>query len=318
MNDKNNLLRFILFSLITLHSSLITTGCSSFFTRFIAKSFEDLPSSPDTVAAKIAHPIFQNVGLSVLWVGHATCLIQIGDKIFLTDPIFTETAGMISKRRIEAGILTSSIDKLDYILISHIHFDHLSYGSLSMLPKSAVMLMPTGSAKYTPEFGFSDYREMNPWTTFEADGVRITAVPVKHFNGRYGFDAAWSDYNTFTGYVVEYKDKTVFFAGDTGYDPEKFKEIGRKFAIDVALIPIAPIEPHDFMRRVHADPEEALQIFADVHAKIMIPIHHRTFVQGLDSSLTTAQNRLKQLITERHLEDRVLILNVGEQRILVP
>jgi len=297
---------------------MIIPGCSSFFIRFITKSFEDLPSSPDTVATKIAHPIFQNVGLSVLWVGHATCIIQIGDKIFLTDPIFTETAGMISKRRIEAGILPSSIDKLDYILISHIHFDHLSYGSLSMLPKSTVMLLPTGGAEYTPEFGFSDYKEMNPWKTFESDGVRITAVPVKHFNGRYGFDGVWSNYNTFTGYVIEYKGRTVFFAGDTGYDPEKFKEIGRKFAIDVALIPIAPIEPHDFMKHVHADPEEALQIFEDVKAKIMIPIHHRTFVQGLDSSLTTAQNRLKQLITERHLEDRVLILNIGEQRILVP
>jgi L-ascorbate metabolism protein UlaG (beta-lactamase superfamily) len=225
---------------------------------------------------------------------------------------------MISKRRIEPGILPSSIDKLDYILISHIHFDHLNYSSLSMLPKSAVVLLPSGGAEYMPEFGFSDYREMNPWTTFEADGVRITAVPVKHFNGRYGFDGAWLRYNTFTGYVIEYKGKTVFFAGDTGYDPEKFKEIGRKFIIDVALIPIAPIEPHDFMKRVHADPAEALQIFNDVHAHFMVPIHHRTFVQGFDTSLTFAQDQLTALAAARHLEGRVLILRVGEQRILVP
>ena len=118
--------------------------------------------------------------------------------------------------------------------------------------------------------------------------------------------------------MIEYKGKTVFFAGDTGYDPEKFKEIGIKFAIDVALIPIAPIEPHDFMKHVHADPEEALQIFNDVHAKIMIPIHHRTFVQGLDSSLTFAQDQLKKLVAEKQIEDRVLILKVGEQRIFEP
>ena len=180
------------------------------------------------------------------------------------------------------------------------------------------MLLPTGSAGYIPEFGFSDYREMNPWTTFEADGVRITAVPVKHFNGRYGFDGGWLNSNTFTGYVIEYKGKTVFFAGDTGYDPEKFKEIGKKFAIDVALIPIAPIEPHEFMKHVHADPEEALHIFDDVHAKIMIPIHHRTFVQGLDTSLTFAQDQLKRFILEKHLEDRVLIFKVGEQRVPGP
>jgi L-ascorbate metabolism protein UlaG (beta-lactamase superfamily) len=318
MNKNNYLIRCFVVSFIIVLSSLMSTGCNSFFTRFIAKSFEDLPNSPDTVAGKIAYPIFKNIGLSVLWVGHATCLIQIGDKIFLTDPIFTKTAGMISKRRIEPGIQPSSIDKLDYILISHIHFDHLSYGSLSMLPKSAVMLLPSGGAGYTPEFGFSDYREMNPWTTFEAEGVRITAVPVQHFSGRYGFDGAWLNKTTYTGYVIEYRGKTVFFAGDTGYDPEKFKEIGRMFSIDVALIPIAPIEPHDFMKRVHADPEEALQIFDDVHAKSMIPIHHRTFVQGLDFSLTYAQDQLKRIAAEKHIEDRVLILKVGEQRIFVP
>jgi N-acyl-phosphatidylethanolamine-hydrolysing phospholipase D len=314
----NRLLRFFLFSLAALSCSWISIGCNPFVTRFIAKSFESLPDVPDTVSVRIVHPILQNVGLSVLWIGHATCLIQIGDKVFLTDPQFAETAGMISKRKIEPGLMPSSIEKLDYILISHIHFDHLNYGSLSMLPKSATLILPSGAAEYTPEFGFSEYHEMNPWTSREADGVRITAVPVRHFNGRYGFDAGWLHYDTFTGYIIQFQGKTVFFAGDTGYDPEKFKEIGKKFAIDVAFIPIAPIEPHEFMKRVHADPEEALQIFTDVRANVMVPIHHRTFVQGLDSSLTTAQNQLKRLVAERQLENRVCILNVGEQRILMP
>jgi L-ascorbate metabolism protein UlaG (beta-lactamase superfamily) len=72
------------------------------------------------------------------------------------------------------------------------------------------------------------------------------------------------------------------------------------------------------MKRVHADPEEALQIFDDVHAKTMIPIHHRTFVQGLDSSLTYAQDQLKRFVVERQMGDRVLIFKIGEQRKLVP
>jgi N-acyl-phosphatidylethanolamine-hydrolysing phospholipase D len=180
------------------------------------------------------------------------------------------------------------------------------------------VLLPFGGGEYTPEFGFSDYQEMNAWMTFEMDGVRITAVPVKHFNGRYGFDAAWLGYATYTGYVIEYQGKTVFFAGDTGYDPEIFREIGKKFSIDAALIPIAPIEPHDFMKRVHADPKEALQIFEEVKAQFMIPIHHQTFVQGMDSSLTYAQDQLKPLIAARHLQDRVLIFQIGEQRIVIP
>jgi L-ascorbate metabolism protein UlaG (beta-lactamase superfamily) len=286
--------------------------------RFIGQWLTQLPDSPDIVKEKIEHPVFPQVGLSVLWVGHSTCLIQIGDKVFLTDPIFNNTAGMISKRRIEPGIPASSIDRLDYILISHIHFDHLSYGSLLLLPKTAAILLPPGGAEYTPEFGFSEYREIDTWAAYEADGVRITAVPAKHFNGRYGFDMSWLDYNTYVGYVIEYQGKTVFFAADTGYDPEIFKTIGSKFTIDIALIPIAPIEPHDFMMRVHADPKEALQILEDSKAGIMMPIHHRTFVQGMDSSLMFAQDQLKRLVSERHIEDHVIILGIGEQRVLLP
>jgi len=71
------------------------------------------------------------------------------------------------------------------------------------------------------------------------------------------------------------------------------------------------------MKRVHTDSREALQIFEDVGAKFMIPIHHRTFMQGLDSSLTYAQEQLKQLIADRHLEEHVIILALGEQRIFI-
>jgi N-acyl-phosphatidylethanolamine-hydrolysing phospholipase D len=291
-------------------------GCNSFFSRFIAKSFEHLPSTPDTVESKIEHPILPNTSFSVLWIGHATCLIQIGEKIFLTDPIFTSTAGMVSKRSIEPGVRPAAIDRLDFILISHIHFDHLSYASLDMLPKSATLVFPQGGAKYIPEFGFSNYRELKPWACLEAGGVRITAVPAMHFGGRYGFDAGWTKAKPYTGYVVECEGTTFYFAGDTGYNPEIFKEIGRRFAIDVAFIPIAPVEPRDFMRPVHADPEEALQIFDDLGARMMVPIHHHTFVQGLDPGLGYAQERLRQLACERHLADRLLILKIGEQRIL--
>ncbi len=294
----------------------VFAGCNSFFSRFIAKSFETLPETPDTVESKIEHPVLAKTGLSVLWVGHATCLIQIGEMTFLTDPIFTSTAGMVSKRSVEPGIRSAAIDRLDFILISHIHFDHLSYTSLEMLPKSATLVFPDGGAKYIPEFGYAKYSVLKSWTKYDSGGVSITAVPAIHFGGRYGFDAGWTKANPYAGYVIEYGGVTVYFAGDTGYDPEIFKEIGKHFAIDLAFIPIAPIEPRSFMRRVHVDPKEALQIFDDLGAKMMIPIHHLTFIQGLDPGLDYAQEQLKQLVRERHWEDRVLILKIGEQRIL--
>jgi N-acyl-phosphatidylethanolamine-hydrolysing phospholipase D len=317
--NKNISLKAVLIFIVL--PLIFITGCSSFFIRFLGRSIGNIPFSPDTVSLKVDRPVLPKVGLSLLWAGHSTCLIQIGDKVFLTDPIFTNTAGMISKRKIESGLLPSSITKLDFVLISHLHFDHLSYGSLSMIPPdvagTAQLILPPDGFEYTPEFGFSDYREMDPWTVYESDGVRITAVPVRHFNGRYGIDISWLKKKTYTGYVIEYQGKTVLFAGDTGYDPEIFKQIGKKFTIDLALIPIAPVEPHDFMKRVHTDYIEGLQVFYDLNAKIMIPIHHSTFEQGLDSSLTYAREKLSQIVRDRNLEDKVKIPAIGEQLILI-
>lgn len=146
--------------------------------------------------------------------------------------------------------------------------------------------------------------------------MKITAVPVRHFAGRYAFDTFWMRDRGFTGYVIEYRGKTIFIGGDTGYHPEFFKETGKRFRIDVAILPIAPIEPRDFMGFVHVDPKEAVQVFEDLGARIMIPMHHRTFNQGLDPTPDYAQRLLETIIEERGLKEKILILRVGEQRIL--
>jgi L-ascorbate metabolism protein UlaG (beta-lactamase superfamily) len=268
------------------------------------------------VVHKVTAPIRSDVGFSILWVGHATVLIQIQDKVIITDPVFTKTVGLLAKRSVEPGIDPSTITRLNAILISHLHFDHFSYSSLDMLPKQATLIVPPGGAEYTPEFGFANTREAITWETIEEDSLRITPVPVQHFGGRYGFDVLWSPARPYTGYVIEYKGIVVFFAGDTGYNADYFKEIGRRFHIDVALFPIAPVEPRDFMKRVHTDPAEALQAFEDLGAKIMIPMHHDTFFQGLEPEVGHAKKLMQLLIEERGLQDRVKLLTIGEQIVL--
>jgi N-acyl-phosphatidylethanolamine-hydrolysing phospholipase D len=295
---------------------LFSLGCNPLVLRFTSRAIDQISEPTRPVAHKVATPIRPDVGLSVLWVGHATVLIQIHDKLIITDPVFTKTIGLLAKRSIDAGLDPSAVTRLDAILISHVHFDHFSYGSLDLLPKSARLFVPSGGIEYTPEFGFAATLPMKPWQAFEKDGLRITAVPVQHFGGRYGFDAGWNEEPTWTGYVIEYRGSTVFFAGDTRYDPEIFKEIGRRFQVDVALIPIAPIEPRDFMGRVHTDPKEALQVFEDVGAKVMIPIHHDTFFQGLEPTPSYAKTIMQKLVEERGLQQRVKILDIGEQIVL--
>ena len=292
------------------------TGCSPLVSRFTARAVDQLSEPIRPVTHKVATPLRSDVGLSILWVGHATVLIQIHDKVIITDPVFTKTVGLLAKRSVEPGVDPAAITRLNTILISHLHFDHFSYGSLDMLPKQATLIVPPGGAEYTPEFGFANTREAKTWEAIEEDSLKITPVPAQHFGGRYGFDVLWGPVHPFTGYVIEYKGVTIFFAGDTGYNPEIFKGIGQRFHIDVALLPIAPIEPREFMKRVHTDPAEALQAFEDLGAKIMIPIHHDTFFQGLEPEVGYAKKLMQTLIEERGLQDRVKLLAAGEQLVL--
>ena len=215
-------------------------------------------SSPREVKDKIEEPRRADAGLAVLWVGHATVLIQIDDKYVMTDPVFTQTVGLVSKRLVEPGLLVSSVPKLDAVVISHLHFDHLSLGTLDLLEdRIGVMLMPPNGARYAPGLSFP-IEELARFASWERDGLRITAVPVAHVGWRYGVDQAWM--RAFSGYVVEYHGKSVYFGGDTAYAKDMFDATRARFpSLDLAILPISPIHPRDFMKRTHVDPEEAIR-----------------------------------------------------------
>jgi N-acyl-phosphatidylethanolamine-hydrolysing phospholipase D len=295
---------------------LVLSGCSSYIQRTVWQSIsrigEPIPPAPHMITT----PVLQNVKLAVSWVGHATVLIQIYDKIFITDPLFTNTIGMVVKRAVKPGLDPALLTKVDFTLISHMHFDHLSYGSLDMLPKNGTLLFPDGLAEYVPDFSFREVDEMKPWDVIEGDSVRITAVPVQHFNGRYDFDRGWMGERGYTGYVIEYRGIVVFFAGDTGYNPELFKEIGRRFKIDLAIIPIAPSSGSGLGSQMHASPLGALAIFKDVRAHYMMPIHFGTMLFGSTANPQGPLDQLRAAAADQGISDRIVGLGVGEQQIL--
>jgi N-acyl-phosphatidylethanolamine-hydrolysing phospholipase D len=264
----------------------------------------------------ITTPILPNPTLAVSWVGHATVLIQIHDRIIITDPFLTNTMGFVAKRFVKAGLDPKLLSRVDATVVSHIHFDHFDYGSLDMLPKNGILAVPEGAAEYTPDFGFKEFFEMKTWEVVERDGIRITAVPAQHFTGRYGFDAAWLGSLGYTGYVIEVDGITVFFAGDTGYKQEMFKEIGRRFKIDLALIPIAPGSMTGVGGRIHVGPAGALMIYKDLGAKFIMPMHFGTLFYGSDANPNEAINRLRELAAQEGLSDKIVGLEIGEQRII--
>jgi N-acyl-phosphatidylethanolamine-hydrolysing phospholipase D len=301
---------------IALALSLAACARASFVARVIPASMGSLFESPRQVPDKVTRPVRSDARLAALWVGHATVLLQMDDKLLMTDPVFTRTVGQLSARLVEPGIELASVPRLDAVLISHMHFDHLSLGSLEELePKIDRLFVPQGGLVYVPNFAF-DARELGAWQSFEWDGVRLTAVPVSHVGFRYGPDAPWMT-ASFTGYIVEYRGLTVYFGGDTAYDRALFEETRRRFPhIDLALLPIAPIHPRDYMRRTHVDAEEALDAFRDLGAKRLIPIHYDTFINSLDAA-GEPKARLLAGMKRRGLGDEVCILTIGEQRVLI-
>lgn len=266
---------------------------------------------------RITRPARDDARLAVLWVGHATVLVQMDDRFVLTDPVFTSAVGQVSPRLVEPGLDPANLPRLDAVLVSHTHFDHLSPGSIEQIaPRTARLIVPSGAMVYVPDVD-TPATELPRWTYWEDRGLRVTAVPVDHAGWRYGADAAWMT-ESYTGYVVEYHGLTVYFGGDTAWAPRAFAATAERFPrIDLALLPVGPIEPREFMGPHHLDPAEALRALDALGAARMVPIHFDTFINSLDR-VGEVPAALRRAMAERHTAPgRVALLEVGEQRVLI-
>lgn len=245
------------------------------------------------------------------WVGHATVLMRLYDKWIITDPNFSARTGGVVKRLTEVGIDTASLKPVDAIVISHNHFDHLDAPSLEMLKGSKHIFAPKSGFAYIPGNLMRVEHRVSPGYSYEEDGLKIMSVPVAHFGGRLLVDNLW-DGEPYTGYIIQYKGVTVFFAGDTGYHEEHFRELKNHFTIDVALIPVGPAGGFGtgagLGNAVHVNPYGALQIFRDCGARYMIPIHHSTFYRRGGREM----EMIKDSIAISGASERIFLLESGE------
>lgn len=295
-------------------------GCErgAFVGRAAGGNVAQLGEGLRPVRDKVAHPFRPDARLAVLWVGHATVLVQMDDKLVLTDPVFTDSVGQISQRQVEPGLDLAALPPVDAVIISHMHFDHLSVGTLQLLEsRMRGIVVPSGGMVYVPDSAVPA-AELAAFESVEWDGLRITAAPVDHTGFRYGVDEGWMK-ESFTGYVVEHRGQAVYFGGDTAYDREDFVATRQRFPrLDLAILPIAPIHPRDLMKRVHMDPHEAVQAFFDLGARRMLPMHFETFINSLDAP-GEPEAVLRAVMSRRGLDERTIpILRIGEQRVLTP
>lgn len=249
-----------------------------------------------------------NQPIRVYWVGHATTLVRIYDKWILTDPIWNDNLLYFFGRHVEPGIDLQNLPKPDAVLISHAHFDHMDNYTLKRLPKDLALFLPKGSPNYK-SYGFREIRDVSPLDEWEKNGLKVTAVPARHFGGRWLIDNLW-DGEPYTGYLIEYKGKSIYFAGDTGYDQSIFQSVGKKANLDIAILPMGPYRGigGELGNPVHVNPNGAVKAFEDTGAKFMVPMHFGTFYTAPETEFPY----VLEAIQKSPLKDRIRLLKQGE------
>ena len=219
------------------------------------------------------------------WIGHSTFLIEYNGIRILTDPIFGN-ASFLFKRIAPPGIALQQLPKIDMILLSHNHRDHMDAWSLLQLRHhNPRILVPSGDKAWFDRRGFDTVKESVWWDQqryiINNQPVTITFLPAHHWSQRSLFDRNRSLWGS---WLIQFDDGyTIYFAGDTAY-ASHFAAIKERFpAIDVALLPIGPCEPHHTMKFSHMNARQACRAFFDLRARMFIPMHWGTFYFGLDS-----------------------------------
>jgi len=215
---------------------------------------------------------------SVTWVGHSTLLVQMGHATFLTDPTWSETASPVTvgpRRFVEPGLAVTDLPAIDFVVVSHNHYDHMDLETLKALgARGARIFVPLANAETLRAAGIDAVEEMDWWQTRRIGEVEVHCVPARHWSRRSLFDedrALWS------GWVVKAKDRRFYFAGDTGMFPG-FEEIGARLGpFDLAALPIGAYEPRAMMAPAHLSPEEAVEAAIVVGAARTLAIHFGTF-----------------------------------------
>lgn len=216
------------------------------------------------------------------WMGHASGYYHVDNVRFLTDPVWSKRSSPVQfsgpVRIVEPPIELDDI-KVDVVLLSHTHYDHLDYTSAKMIGNNSLWIVPLGVKAILNNFGITNCVELDWWDTYEilapnGNKINIIFTPSKHWTARSFFDrntCLWG------GYAVISPNHRFYFAGDTAYC-SIFKAIGEHLGpFDMAAIPIGAYKPRWFMKSSHCDPNEAVQIHMDVKSKKTAAIHWGTF-----------------------------------------
>ena len=244
--------------------------------------------------------------MAVVWLGHATVLLRLGGMTILTDPVLMSRVGVDlglmtggPRRQFAAALTVRELPRIDLILISHAHFDHLDRPTLARLPKHTPVVTAIHTGDLISDLGFKQVTELHWGEKTKVGNVSITAVEVNHWGARTFYDK----HRGFNAYLLDAGQRKVLYGGDTAYH-EGFKSLGK---VDLAIFGIGAYDPYI---AAHATPEQAWQMVDHVNADFLLPIHHSTFRLSHEPMEEPMQRMLAAAGSD---QGRVVVREIGGQ-----
>jgi N-acyl-phosphatidylethanolamine-hydrolysing phospholipase D len=260
--------------------------------------------------------------LTFTWIGHSTFLIRSGGISILTDPIWSDRASPVQfagpRRHVPPGLSLEKLPLIDVVFISHDHYDHLDDHTVRLFVgrfPGTHWITPLGVGRFLRKRGASRVTELDWWERADVGNISAFCTPAKHFSGRY----PWNRNSTlWSGWVIGFGNRRVFFAGDTAFHPD-FADIARRFGpFDAAILPIGAYEPSWFMQAVHMSPEEAVAAYCEIASTLdastcaFIPSHWGTF-RLTDEPLAEPPERLREAWSKASLhQSHLRLISQGE------
>ena len=255
----------------------------------------------------VAHrPEFPELGpdqICLTWIGHASFLISWRGLNILVDPMWALWLKVIKRLR-RPGLPLHHLPAIDLVLVTHAHFDHLDRRTLRRISAFQPIIVPNGVGNLVQDLGFNRVHELDWWQTLNIGEIGVTLTPCHHWGARVLHDS----HRGFGGFHLRLGNRTIFHCGDSAYF-SGFAEIGERLPTEIALLPIGAYDPPT-RREVHMNPEQAVQAFTELNARIMVPMHYGSFRLSFEPP-DEPLNRLRAAIDRHQMSERVVVMEEG-------